>query len=89
LPHQTWHRTALLTLFFTLLGFLVVGRHSGLEDDGVYLAAIKARLDLSLFPHSAAFFRLPMQATIFDAGMAGFVRATHMPLASLGHAGGG
>ncbi|HTW61937.1 MAG TPA: hypothetical protein VMD55_09015 [Terracidiphilus sp.] len=72
---------ALLTLFFTLPGFAVMGYHPGLEDDGVYLAAVKARLDSALFPHNAAFFRLQTQATVFDAGMAGFVRVTHMPLA--------
>jgi hypothetical protein len=72
---------ALLILFFTLLAFAVMGYHPGLEDDGVYLAAVKARLDPSLFPHNANFFRLQMQATVFDSGMAVFVRATHLPLA--------
>jgi hypothetical protein len=81
LRDQSLHARALLTLFFTLLGFGVMGYHPGLEDDGVYLAAIKARLNPTLFPHNAAFFRLQMQATVFDGAMAGFVRATHMPLA--------
>jgi hypothetical protein len=80
LRDQKVYRHALPVLFLTLLGFLVMGYHPGLEDDGVYLAAVKARLDPALFPHNAAFFRLQMQATVFDAGMAGFVRATHVPL---------
>jgi hypothetical protein len=67
-------------LAFALLGFLVMGYHPGLEDDGVYLAAVKARLDPALFPQNAGFFRLQMQATVFDGAMAGFVRATHIPL---------
>ena len=75
------HVRALLILFFTLLGFAVMGYHPGLEDDGVYLAAVKARIDPALFSHNGNFFRLQMQATVFDSGMAGFVRATHLPLA--------
>ncbi len=78
---QTLYARTLLTLFFTLLGFAVMGYHPGMEDDGVYLAAVKARLDPTLYPHNAAFFRLQMQATVFDSCLAGFVRATHMPLA--------
>jgi hypothetical protein len=81
LRDQSLYTRALLTLFFTLLGFAVMGYHPGLEDDGVYLAAIKARLDPALFAHNAAFFRLQMQATVFDSCLAGFVRATHVPLA--------
>jgi hypothetical protein len=69
-----------LTLF-TLLGFLVMGYHPGFEDDGVYLTAVKADLNSTLYPHDSDFFRLQMQASVFDGGMAGFVRLTHMPLA--------
>ncbi len=58
-----------------------MGYHPGLEDDGVYLAAVKADLNPALFPHNADFFRLQMQATLFDAWMAHFVRWTRMPLA--------
>jgi len=68
-------------LLFTVLGFLVMGYHPGLEDDGIYLAAVKADLNPRLFPHNANFFRLQMQATAFDGFMAHFVRWTHMPLA--------
>jgi hypothetical protein len=68
-------------LLFTVLGFLVMGYHPGLEDDGIYLAAVKADLNPALFPHNANFFRLQMQATAFDSLMAHFVRWTRMPLA--------
>lgn len=57
-----------------------MGYHPGLEDDGIYLAAVKARLDPVLFPHDADFFRLQMQATVFDDVIAGFVHWTHIPL---------
>ncbi len=68
-------------LLFTLLGFLVMGYHPGLEDDGIYLSAVKADLNPRLFPYNANFFRLQMQATIFDGFMAHFVRWTGIPLA--------
>lgn len=69
-----------LTLLFTVLAFLVMGYHPGMEDDGVYLAAIKADLQPALFPHNADFFRLQLRFTIFDNCMAQFVRFTHIPL---------
>jgi hypothetical protein len=68
-------------LFFSALGFLTMGYHPGAEDDGVYLAAVKAKLDPSLYPHDSAFFKLQMQASFFDSWMAAFVRITHIPLA--------
>jgi hypothetical protein len=67
-------------LLFTVLGFLVMGYHPGLEDDGIYLPAVKADLNPALFPHNAKFFRLQMQATVFDGLMTHFVRWTRMPL---------
>jgi hypothetical protein len=68
-------------LFFTVLGFLVMGYHPGLEDDGVYLTAVKANLNPALYPYNADFFRLQMQATVFDGWMGHFIRWTHMPVA--------
>ncbi len=68
-------------LLFTLLGFLAMGYHPGLEDDGIYLTAVKADLNPALYPFNSDFFRLQMQATAFDKCMAQFVRWTAMPLA--------
>lgn len=70
-------RVALLTV----VAFLVMGFHPGLEDDAFYLAAIKRNLNPALFPHDADFFRLQFQATIFDKLIALSVRLTHLPLA--------
>lgn len=67
-------------LLFTALGFLVMGYHPGLEDDGLYLAAVKADLNPALFPYNANFFRLQMEATLFDGWMARFVRWTGIPV---------
>jgi hypothetical protein len=71
----------LLILLFTVLGFLVMGYHPGMEDDGVYLTAVKADLNPALFPHNADFFRLQLQATLFDSWMAHFVQWTGISLA--------
>jgi hypothetical protein len=68
-------------LLFTALGFLVMGYHPGLEDDGVYLTGVKADLNPALFPRDSDFFRLQLQATVFDGWMAHFVRWTGMPVA--------
>ena len=74
-------RETLPLLLFTLLGFLVMGYHPGFEDDGIYLAAVKSDLNPALFPHDSDFFRLQMQATVFDGSMAHFVRWTRIPVA--------
>ncbi len=68
-------------LFFTASGFAVMGYHPGLEDDGIYLAAVKSDLNPALYPHNSLFFRLQVQATVFDRFMASFVRLTRMPVA--------
>jgi hypothetical protein len=71
---------ALPLLLLTLTGFLVMGYHPGYEDDGIYLTAVKADLNAALFPHDSDFFRLQMQASVFDGGMARFVLWTGIPL---------
>jgi hypothetical protein len=58
-----------------------MGYHPGFEDDGIYLAAIKSDLNPALFPHDAQFFRLQLQATVFDQWVADFVHFTHIPVA--------
>ncbi len=65
-----------LTLLFTVIGFTVLGYHPGLEDDAVYLAAVKADLQPALYPHDSDFFRLQLQASLFDRWISGFVKAT-------------
>jgi hypothetical protein len=72
---------ALPLLLLTLTGFLAMGYHPGYEDDGIYLTAVKADLNPALYPHDSDFFRLQMQASVFDGGMAYFVRWTAIPVA--------
>lgn len=73
-------RTLLLTAVFTLLGFLVMGYHPGIEDDGVYLSAVKADVLPALYPHDSNFFRLQLQATLFDRLIAWSVDISRIPI---------
>ena len=58
-----------------------MGYHPGYEDDGVYLSAIQSDLHPALYPHDSPFFRLQMQATVFDSLMAHCVVLTHISVA--------
>ena len=73
-------KTVWLILALSTLAFLVMGYHPGAEDDTVYVTAVKADLNPALYPHDSDFFRIQLQATAFDPLMAGFVRATHLPV---------
>ncbi|MGA2888628.1 MAG: hypothetical protein ABSE51_11295 [Terracidiphilus sp.] len=73
----------LLTLFFAMLGITVMGYHPGIEDDGVYLAAIKSNLNPALYPHDANFFRVQLQATFFDKWVASLVHWTGISVATM------
>jgi len=79
---RDWSAKSLVVLgLITLMAFLAMGYHPGLEDDSFYLAAIKRDLNPALFPHDADFFRLQFQATIFDKLIAFSVRVSHLPIA--------
>jgi hypothetical protein len=71
----------LLTIFFAALGLCVMGYHPGAEDDGIYLAAVKADLNPALYPHGAAFFQMQLRTSVFDSWMAHFVQATGLSVA--------
>src|SRR5690348_114548 len=73
-------RNLLFLFLLTVFAFALAGYHPGLEDDSFYLAAIKWRLNPSLFPHDADYFRVQFQATIFDKLIALSVHLTHLPL---------
>ena len=61
---------------------VVMGYHPGIEDDGVYLTAVKSDMNPALYPHDSEFFRVQLQATLFDKWVAGFVQLTHIPVAA-------
>ena len=75
-------RNILLILAFSIFGFAVMGYHPGIEDDGVYLSAVKSDLNPALYPHDSEFFRVQLQATLFDKWVAGFIHLTHIPVAA-------
>ena len=78
--HSFHKRNILLILAFSVLAFAVMGYHPGIEDDGVYLAAVKSDVNPALYPHDAEFFRTQLQATVFDKWVAGFVHWTGIPV---------
>src|SRR5260370_23238495 len=57
-----------------------MGYHPGIEDDGVYLAGVKADVQPDLYRHDAEFFKLQLQATVFDRCVADFVEVTRIPV---------
>lgn len=62
----------------TIVAFVIMGYHPGLEDDSFYLAAVKWDLNPALFQHDADYFRIQFQATIFDKLIAFSSRLTHL-----------
>ena len=75
------NRNICLILAFSALAIAVMGYHPGIEDDSVYLSAIKGDLNPLLYAHDSEFFRVQLQATLFDKWVAGFIHWTHIPVA--------
>ena len=75
-------RNIFLIVAFSIFGFAVMGYHPGIEDDGVYLSAVQSDLNPALYPHDSEFFRVQLQATLFDKWVAGFIHLTHIPIAA-------
>ena len=65
----------------TLFAFVLQGYHPGAEDDGIYLSAIKSRLDPLLYSFNKDFIVLQVQATLFDETLAALTRLLHLPVA--------
>jgi hypothetical protein len=74
------NRNICLILAFSALAIAVMGYHPGIEDDSVYLSAIKGDLNPALYPHDSEFFRVQLQATLFDKWVAGFIHWTRIPV---------
>ncbi len=64
----------------TALGLLVHGYHPGLEDDAVYMPAIKYHLDSGLYPHDSMFFMEQMKFTLYPKLMAVLIHLSHLPI---------
>jgi len=64
----------------TVLAVLLHGYHVGIEDQAIYLPAIKKNLNPSLFPADAEFFLSQTGPAIFDELIAFSVRVSRLPL---------
>lgn len=73
-PQPSWMADTAILLLLTALGLLVHGYHFGLEDEAVYLPAIKHHLDTALYPHDSIFFLMQMKLTFYDSTVAWLIR---------------
>jgi hypothetical protein len=74
-----WRLLALL-LVIVAASVAIHGYHYGIEDEAIYLPAIKAHLNPALYPHDAIFFQPQTGATFFDELVAATARAVHAPV---------
>ncbi len=70
-------------VLITALALAVHGFHYGIEDEAIYLPAIKKSLNQSLYPFDSLFFLSQTNLTIFPQVIASIVRMTSLPLASI------
>ena len=66
------------TLAISSLILVVHGYHYGVEDEAIYLPAVKQILNPSLYPHDSRFFAAQTGFTAFPASMAFLSRASHL-----------
>jgi hypothetical protein len=74
-----WHLFALL-LLIVAVSLAIHGYHYGIEDEAIYLPAIKAHLNPALYPHDAVFFAPQTRSTLFDDLVAATARLLHAPV---------
>jgi hypothetical protein len=73
-------RVAALLMVMVAASVAIHGYHYGIEDEAIYLPAIKAHLNPALYPHDAIFFAPQSKATLFDELVAGSARLLHAPV---------
>src|SRR5438067_8938810 len=69
-------------LLLTAAAVLIHGYHLGVEDQTIYLPAIKKILDPSLYPRDAEFFLAQTRPTVFPQMVAATVRISHSSIAN-------
>jgi hypothetical protein len=72
--------TFALQAVLTLSAILIAGYHSGIEDDAIYLPAIKKLMNPALYPHDAQFFTSQANAFLLLRLVAASARITRVPL---------
>ncbi|MGH9766556.1 MAG: hypothetical protein ACREAB_03905 [Blastocatellia bacterium] len=70
-----------LLILITALALAVHGFHYGIEDEAIYLPAIKKYLDPQLYPLDSVFFLSQTNLTIFPVLVAFLAQVTSLPLA--------
>jgi len=71
-------RLAGLLVALVAVSVLIHGYHYGIEDEAIYLPAIKAHLNPALYPHDRIFFELQTRPMLFDELVAGTARVLHL-----------
>lgn len=72
-------RDALLLLVLTFAAVGVHGYHYGVQDQFIYVPAIKQHVDAGLYPRDAGFFAVHARAMLFDDLVALSMRASGLP----------
>jgi len=73
-------RLAALLLVLVAACVTIHGYHYGIEDEAIYLPAIKAHLNPALYPHDSIFFKPQTRPTLFDDLVAASARLLHAPV---------
>jgi hypothetical protein len=73
-------RLLALLLLMVAASLAIHGYHYGIEDEAIYLPAIKAHVNPALYPHDAIFFTAQTKPTLFDELVAMTVRLLHAPV---------
>jgi hypothetical protein len=85
-PHgRIWPSLCLLVLL-TVVAVLVHGYHAGVEDQEVYLSAIKKDLNPSLYPYNSALFMTQMRGAVFCRLLASCTRISRLPVETVAFA---
>jgi hypothetical protein len=77
---KTQKRDYLFLAGLTVLALLIHGYHLGIEDQSVYLPAIRKTFDPSLYPHDSELFIPQTSLTLFGKLIAFLVRQTYLLL---------
>jgi len=80
LPANSKLLTAAMLLLLTLAAPLIHGYHVGIEDQGIYLPAVKQHLQPQLYSRDTELFAPQTRPTLFDEAVAFFSQLTHLPL---------
>lgn len=67
----------------TLAALLIHGYHLGIEDQAIYLPAVRKLLDPSLYPHDSQFFVPQTSMTLFGKLIAFLIQHTHLSCAAV------